>query len=117
MSGSSSMSHVEGKFNRKNPVTAAALHVSDKTAVSCVYCEQQHRSSKCQVVTNVASRRGILRKKAVCFVCLRSGHNARNYLSNMKRLKCHKAHHISICDTGVTPKVDFVNLQPLTTVS
>ena len=27
MSGSSSMSHAEGKFNRKNPVTAAALHV------------------------------------------------------------------------------------------
>ena len=36
----------------------------------------------------------------------------------MKCLKCHKAHHISIsCDTGVTPKVDFVNPQPLTTVN
>ena len=39
MSGSSSMSHVERKFNRKNPVMAAALHVSDKTAVSGVYCK------------------------------------------------------------------------------
>ena len=68
MSGSSSMSNVEGKFKRKNPVTAAALHLSDKTAVSSVYCKQQHRSNKCQVVTNVASRRGILRKKGVCFV-------------------------------------------------
>ena len=36
MSGSSSMSHVEGKFNRKNPVTTAALHVSDKN--SCELC-------------------------------------------------------------------------------
>ena len=80
MSDSSSMSHVEGKFNRKNPVTAAALFVSDKTAVSCVYCKQQHRSNKCQVVTNVASRRGILHKKGVCFVCLCSGHIARNCL-------------------------------------
>ena len=90
MSGSSSMSHVEGKFNRKNPVTAAALHVSDKTAVSCVYCKQQHRSNKCQVVTNVASRRGILCKKGVCFVCVRSGHIARNCLSNMKCLNVTK---------------------------
>ena len=114
MSGSSSMSHVEGKFSRKNLVMAAVLHVSDKTAISCVCCKQQHRS---QMVTNVASRRGILCKKGVCFVCLRSGHIARNCLSNMKRLKCHKAHHISICDTGVTPKVDFVNPQPLTTVN
>ena len=117
MSGSSSMSHAEGKFNRKNPVTAAALHVSDKTAVSCVYCKQQHRSNKCQVVTNVASRRGILRKKGVCLVCLYSSHITRNCLSNMKCLKCHKAHHISICDTGVTPKVGFVNPQPLVTVN
>ena len=39
MSGSSGMSHVQGKFNRKNPVAAPALHVSDKTAVSCVCCK------------------------------------------------------------------------------
>ena len=44
----------------------------------------KHRSSECQVVTNVASRKGILCKKGVCFVCLRSGHIARNCLSNMK---------------------------------
>ena len=114
MSGSASMPRVEGKFNRKNPVTAAAMHVSNKTAVSCVYCKQQHRSNKSQVVTNVASRRGILRKKGVCFVFLRSGHIVRNCLSNMKCLKCYKAHHVSICGTGVTPKVDFVNSQTLT---
>ena len=59
MSGSSSMSHVEGKFNRKNPVMVVALHVSDKLAVSCVYYKQKHRSNTCQMVTNVASRRGI----------------------------------------------------------
>ena len=36
----------------------------------------------------------------------------------MKCLKCHKAHHIStICDTGVTLEVDFVNPHPLTTVN
>ena len=46
INGSSSMLHVEGKFNRKNPVKAAALHVSNKTAVSCVYCKQQHMSNK-----------------------------------------------------------------------
>ena len=69
------------------------------------------------MVTNVASRRGILHKKGVCLVCLCSGHITRNCLSNMKCLKCHKAHHISICDIGVTPKVDFVNPQPLVTVN
>ena len=98
------MSHVEGKFNGKNPVTAAQLHLSDKTAVSCVHYKQQHRSNKCQVVTNVACRRCILRKKGIRFVCLRSGHIARNCLSNMKCLKCRKAHNISICDIGVTRK-------------
>ena len=50
-------------------------------------------------------------------MCLRSGHIARNCLSNMTCLKCHKAHHNIICDTSVTLKVDFVNSQPLTTVN
>ena len=51
------------------------------------------------------------------FEMSQGGHIVRNCLANMKSLKCHKAHHVSICDSGVTPKVDFVNLQPLTTVS
>ena len=67
--------------------------------------------------SSVASRRGIRHKKGVCFVFLHSGHIAKNCLANMKCLKRHKAYHFSICDTGVTPKVDFVNPKPLTTVN
>ena len=63
-----------GNQNTSPPAMASALFTSEKGTPYCVYCTQQHRSTKCTVVTNIDARKAILRKKAKCFSCVRSGH-------------------------------------------
>lgn len=57
---------------------------------------------KCEVVTDVAARRGILRRKGKCFVCLKSGHIMRDCPSRLRCFKCGGFHHTALC--GNVPK-------------
>ncbi|XP_068742363.1 uncharacterized protein [Montipora capricornis] len=67
--------------------------------VWCSFCNQNHQSSKCNVVTSAESRKQVLRKKGRCYLCLKSGHLSRNCKSPVKCFKCQGAHHIAICDS------------------
>ena len=84
----------------KAPFTASALNAgkNNSTSPSCTFCSQHHASSKCSIVTNVAARRAILRKKGKCFLCLTSGHLARNCSSHLKCFKCGNHHHTALCE-------------------
>ena len=84
----------------KTPFTASALYAGkdNSTSPSCAFCGQHHTSIKCSIVTNVAARRAILRKKGKCFLCLRSGNLARNCSSNLKCFKCGSHHHTALCE-------------------
>ena len=65
---------------------------------SCVFCKKGHRSGKCRIVTNIDSRKKILREENRCFVCLEEGHGFRRCQSSYKCQKCGNGrHHISIC--------------------
>ena len=47
--------------------------------VACVYCTREgHSSSKCTNVSNYQSRKAILRRSKRCFICLATGHIAKN---------------------------------------
>jgi hypothetical protein len=63
----------------------------------CSYCSKQHTSASCPIVTDVAARRAILRRKGKCFLCLRSGHIIKHCDSPYKCQKCGGHHHVSIC--------------------
>ncbi|XP_068670957.1 uncharacterized protein [Montipora foliosa] len=67
--------------------------------VWCSFCNQNHQSSKCNVVTSAESRKQVLRKKGRCYLCLKSGHLPRNCKSPVKCFKCQGAHHVAICDS------------------
>ena len=78
--------------------TGSTLYSGSKTiGISCSYCRRDHPSSKCNVITDINSRKAILRNKAKCFICLKSGYIARNCNSH-RCFKCRNRHHISICD-------------------
>ena len=66
--------------------------------VWCSFSNQNHQSSKCNVVTSAESSKQVLRKKGRCYVCLRSGHLSRNCKSPVKCFKCQGAHHVATCD-------------------
>ena len=64
----------------------------------CSYCAKQHTSASCPIVTDIAARRAILRRKGKCFLCLRSGHIIKHCDSQYKCQKCGGHHHVSICE-------------------
>ena len=84
------------------PLSTSALYTDsskDKQSsrVWCSFCNQNHQSSKCNVVTSTESRKEVLKKKGKCFLCLKQGHLARNCQAHMKCHKCQGAHHVAIC--------------------
>ena len=86
----------------KDPLTtAAALHANDPTQVVCYFCDQPgHKSYKC---TDPDKRKGILKKKGRCFLCLKSGNIVKNCPSDMKCMKCTAKHHSIVCKSP--PKI------------
>ena len=78
--------------------TAATLVTDTRKSISCVYCRRDHVSSRCSIITDIKARKAILRNKGRCFVCMRSGHIARECKSNYRCVKCNSRHHVSICE-------------------
>jgi len=107
----------KGKSNKEFFTSSCLLrYSSDSNNINnCLYCnESGHFASRCTSVTNIATRRELLRKQGRCFVCLRTGHLGRNCPSRYSCRKCKKKHHISICETndqsgGVTHHTNFVS--------
>ena len=80
----------------KEVPTAAALFSRTYTQ-SCCYCQQEHCSDKCGVVTQVEARKQVLKKAGRCFVCLRRGHIGRECRSRSRCSNCGGRHHLTIC--------------------
>ncbi len=91
------------KKNSKEPATAAALLTGGSNRITCSYCQQDHTSNSCGVVTQPHARKQVLQKAGRCFVCLRRGHISRECNSHRKCAKCGGRHHISICLRGTGP--------------
>ena len=49
------------KSSNTGPTTATAL-LNPSGTVSCTHCRKSHPSAKCQVVSDTAARRNLLRK-------------------------------------------------------
>ena len=94
--------YFQNTFSEKHYWVATSKYATSSLVVghdnvSCVYCLGQHVSSKCKKITSIKARRGLLRKLACCFVCLKKGHVSKNCDSKYKCNKCLSRHRISIC--------------------
>ena len=82
--------------------TATSLHVSGNQTSSkpnpCLFCNKDHKPQHCTIVTDVSSRKNIIRDKKRCLFCLRIGHVAKNCTSNIKCHKCSERHHAAVCN-------------------
>ena len=57
----------------------------------CTYCNKDHTSNRCSIITDISARKTFLREKNRCYNCLRLGHTVNTCFSKEK-------HHVSICD-------------------
>ena len=85
--------------------------------VWCSFCNQDHQSSSCNVVTSPASRKQILKRKGKCFLCLKTGHLSRSCQSSVKCFKCHGPHHVAICDCSDQPQTGQAQSENVPSVS
>jgi len=75
---------------RLDTFTANCLHgqTEQKRTRSCLFCSgSDHLASRCKSVTNVATRKDLLRKQGRCIVCLGTGHlgRATKFVRNVRR--------------------------------
>ena len=88
---------VPRKMIREPPPTGAALFTNTNNGPSCSYCQQNHPSNSCNVVSQPQDRKSLLQKSGRCFNCLRRGHISRDCHSRATCTACGGKHHISIC--------------------
>ena len=58
--------------------------MTGKTTINCSFCQKEHTSANCFVVTDIEARKQILRKQGRCFLCLKT----KSYCSGL-RIKVH----------------------------
>ena len=65
---------------------------------NCVYCDhKKHVSSRCNVITNVETRKNSLKNPGRCFVCLSKVHVSKTCKTNYSCVKSKNRHYVSIC--------------------
>ena len=62
------------------------------------YCQQNHSSRDCTMLTSATARKQILRTSGQCFNCLARGHLGQNCRSTGRCFKCKGKHHTSVCE-------------------
>ena len=97
--------HTPRKIQPRIP-TATALTATNagptNTSITCTYCHLNHASALCSTVTDVNSRKEILRNAGRCYICLRKNHLSRECTSNFSSTKCRRKHHVSICSRNTS---------------
>ena len=90
------------------PTAAALLSPQEgkvqasKTSITCSFSRQKHSSASCTVVTDVRTRKNLLRAQGRCFLCLKRSHLLRDCTSSIKCAKCSRPHHLLICDSDLS---------------
>ena len=63
-----------------------------------VYCDgKKHISSRFNVITNVETRKNLLKNQGRYFICLSKRHVSKTCKANSSCVKCKNRHHVSIC--------------------
>ena len=90
--GHSLLTHSQEKGKQRKPFKPNAR------PENCVYCDdKKHISSRCNIITNVETRKNLLKNQGRCFICLAKGHVSKNCKANYSCVKCKNRHHVSIC--------------------
>ena len=65
--------------------------------LKCPYCQTSHFPDKCDVVTNIETRKALSKSKRRSCNCTKQGQNLENCRSKKNCFKCKEKHHTSIC--------------------
>ena len=89
--------------------------MTGKTTINCSFCQKEHTSASCFVVTDIEARKQILRKQGRCFLCLKRNHIARDCESRYICKYCSGKHHVSLCNINSRQSLATNSRQSLAT--
>ena len=84
------------KSQRTPRDTVEGLLSVDK--ITCPFCQQDHFAGRCNIVTNVNTRKRMLQCQSRCHICTKRGYHSRNCKSKETCFRCKGRHHTSICE-------------------
>ena len=84
------------KSQRTPRDTVEGLLSVDK--ITCPFCQQDHFADRCNIVTNVNTRKKMLQCQSRCYICTKRGHQSRDCKSKRTCFRCKGRHHTSICE-------------------
>ena len=76
-----------------------------KSTDTCMFCSEEHRSSRCPTYVSPETRRTVLFKENRCLKCCRKGHKANMCKTKVHCYNCKGSHHTLLCK-GSKPKSD-----------
>ena len=88
----------DSKEESKN-FTTSSLHAQARLK-KCVFCKcEDYYSNQCRIITDIDTRREILKKGNICFKCLKPGHSKKNCRNDIKCFCCKAEgnHHNALC--------------------
>ncbi|GBM14893.1 hypothetical protein AVEN_28614-1 [Araneus ventricosus] len=109
----------QGKIKRevvnsqRTEIPSALISVTQER-IKCVFCSNFHPNQDCGKagrMTREEKKTAVLRK-GLCLVCLKTGHMAKKYYSNVRFVICLKRHYAILCpellntSKNVFPKQD-----------
>ena len=77
--------------------TSTKEEKNDQKTLLCIFCRRNHLSFKCDIITKPEARKDILVKENRCFVCMKTGHSAKQCRLSWKCRKCGGRHNNAIC--------------------
>ena len=76
-----------------------------KSTDTCMFCSEEHRSSRCPTYVSPEARRTVLFKENRCLKCCCKGHKANMCKTKVHCYNCKGSHHTLLCK-GSKPKSD-----------
>ena len=85
---------------RERKITTQTLLAATSTRIpKCCFCKQNHYNDKCNVVTDIASRKKIAFENKLCWKCLTPNHVKKDCRSRRNCYTCKSPHHhTAICE-------------------
>ena len=99
---------VREKYFREPVTGSTLLSHQEKSPNLCLFCKRPHKSQNCRIVSDIRTRKNIVRTSKRYFVCLKVSHFAKNCSTRIKCFECSKRHHVALCDFVIQKKVFIV---------
>ena len=112
--GSKGSDHGSGNGGSSRALNTNSNPSGEGSGIKCTFCKDSHPSAKCDIVKDVDSRWSLVKRKHLCFLCLRSGHGSQSCNSKTICKSCGKKHHISLCKEAVESNGLITNVRAST---